>query len=55
MEGGLPRGALRIVVEPGPEDVLDVLGVARDCVEPLSLGETRDGNGAGLVGRGPPG
>lgn len=52
VERGLPGGPLGVVVEPGSEDVLDVLGVACDGVEALLTGEERDGDGGGLVGGG---
>jgi len=35
VEGGVPPGALGVVVEARAEDVLEVLGVARDGVEAL--------------------
>lgn len=47
---GLPRGTFRVVVEPGSEHVLDVLGVARDGVEPLPTRKKGNANGGGLVG-----
>lgn len=50
MKSSLPRGAFGVVVEPGSEHVLDVLGVARDGVEALLTREEGNADGGGLVG-----
>jgi len=50
MEGGLPGGALRVVVEAELEDVLEVFGVAGDSDEALFACEEGEGADAGLVG-----
>ena len=49
MEGGVRRGTLGVVVEAKLEDVLDVVGVARDCREALLPGEEGDGADACAV------
>lgn len=49
MEHGLPRRTFRVVVEPGLEHVLDVLGIARDGHETLLLCQERHGADTCLV------
>ena len=49
MEHGVPRGPLRVIVEPGLENVLQILRVARDSHEALLFGEEWNCAGAGLV------
>jgi len=52
VEGGVPPGALGVVVEARAEDVLEVLGVACHGVEPLPARQEGEGDDARLVGGG---
>ncbi|URD96381.1 hypothetical protein MUK42_29181 [Musa troglodytarum] len=49
-EDGVPCRALRVVVEPGLEHMLEVARVAGDRHHPLPASEAGDGANAGLVG-----
>ncbi|CAH9097101.1 unnamed protein product [Cuscuta europaea] len=49
MKNGLPRRTLRVIVEPGLQDVLQILRVAGDRDQALFPGQEGDGANAGLV------
>ena len=49
MKNSLPLGSFRIIIEPGLQNMLQIVRVTRDGHETLLLGEERDRPNAGLV------
>lgn len=48
----MPSGPFRVIIKPGPKNMLNIFRVTSNSIKPLFTGKIRKGNGSSLVGGG---